>query len=102
MNCKRCNKLILEQGISYGINPNAVCKCSNPQPESVETKISLVMPTESNLDQDLDDILMGLLTKNYHTSIDPDYGIEVIENAEEAVNEAKTAIKALYNTEEKK
>ena len=31
MNCKKCNKLILEPGITYGINPNAICKCDTPQ-----------------------------------------------------------------------
>lgn len=59
------------------------------------------MSKDSSLDEKLDDILMDMLTKNYHTSIDPDYGIEVIEGAEEAVSEAKEAIKALYNTEDR-
>lgn len=32
MKCANCGKLILDKGITYGINPTAICKCDNPKP----------------------------------------------------------------------
>lgn len=30
-NCKKCGKHILQPNTTYGINPNAVCNCTEPQ-----------------------------------------------------------------------
>lgn len=32
MFCDKCKKMIMKSGVTYGINPDSVCKCDNPQP----------------------------------------------------------------------
>lgn len=41
-NCSHCQKLILEPGVSYGINPNAVCHCARPD-SNTDTKIRTIL-----------------------------------------------------------
>ena len=49
---------------------------------------------QSTFDERLDEILMDLLTKNYQTKRD-EYGFDVIQNAEEAIEKSKAAITSL-------
>jgi len=53
---------------------------------------------QSNVNTELDDVLMDLLTKNYQTKYDPELDIEVVVNVEEAVEKAKKDIQAIIDT----
>lgn len=52
MTCQKCNKLILEPGVSYGVNPNAVCNCENPN-------------SQPQVDKELRNTIKDLLNKMY-------------------------------------
>lgn len=50
MNCQRCHKLILESNTTYGINPDAMCRCTEPKtPQDDQAKMSWDEPIEREI-----------------------------------------------------
>src|SRR3990167_5051803 len=60
-NCTTCKKHILEPNVTYGINPNAVCKCDNPTP----TK-------DTRLEDILEKILNELSNESFYEGLEID------------------------------
>jgi len=94
--------MILEPGVSYGINPNAICTCTNPSPHQSNVT--------TELDESIKKIVRGLQIEHYdllHKYGYADFKLkeEPVEGYEEEAKRLTSvyeqAIQAVIDTKEK-
>lgn len=64
MFCDKCKKMIMKSGVTYGINPDSVCKCDNPQPKPTPT-ISESTSNDQTLEDKIDEITLDAINEGW-------------------------------------